>query len=76
MMVSGDGDGHWHRDSWTRSEQHRYEDRVSDELNGLRQDLKEQGNRILLMMGGLGLLAFLLPLVAPFIRQAFGGFGP
>lgn len=74
MMVPGDG--HWHRESWTREEQHRYEDKVSDELKALRADIRDLSTRLLLMLGGLGLLAFLLPLVAPFIRQALGSFGP
>lgn len=65
---------HTHPDYWTEVEQHRYEDRMAGELSDIKRELRTLGNRILLVMGALGLAAFILPLVAPFIRSVlFGG---
>lgn len=55
-------DDHFHPDAWTKGEQHRFEDRVSERLEKLE-------NRITLLVGGLGVLAFLIPVMAPFLRD-------
>ena len=72
-------DNHVHVDSWTRAEQHRFEDRmalelkdVSEEIGGVREEVRSLNNRITLMLGGLAILAFLLPIAAPFIRSLIG----
>lgn len=81
-MAAGEGGpqrrvtDHHHPDSWTRAEQHRYEDRIADELKELGAKMEGFSNRLTLILGGLAVLAFVLPLVAPFIRQALGFPGP
>lgn len=59
---------HYHPDSWSREEQHRFEDGLADELKEIRNELRGMGRSLLLLLGGLGLLAFVLPLIAPLIR--------
>jgi hypothetical protein len=66
------GEDHYHPDSWTKSEQHRFEDRVSDELRKVRADLEKLTIRLTYLLGGLAFLAFLLPLVAPLMRTVLG----
>jgi len=39
-------------------------------MHGIRAELRALANRVTLLLGGMALLAFLLPLVAPFIREA------
>lgn len=72
-------DNHVHTDAWTLAEQHRFEDRmavelkdVSEEIGGVREEVRSLNNRITLMLGGLAILAFLLPIAAPFIRGILG----
>ena len=71
---------HFHPEYWTENDQHRYEDKIAtqisglrgevkDELGGMREEVRALGNRITLILGGLALLAFLLPIAAPFIRS-------
>jgi len=60
---------HVHDEYWKESDQHRYEDRVANQLEGLGQEVAKLANRITLLMGALTILAFLLPIVAPFIRD-------
>jgi len=62
---------HVHLEYWEESQQHRYEDRMASELQQIRSEVKKLADRILLLMGALGLLAFVLPIAAPFIRQLF-----
>ena len=68
-----------HPEYWEESQQHRYEDRTSSELRQIREemshmrtDLKETANRVLMLFVGVGILAFVIPIVAPFIRQLLG----
>lgn len=63
---------HVHPDYWTRQEQHRREDRIDADIDDIRAELRGIGNRLTLMVGGIGVLAFLLPILAPFIRQWLG----
>jgi hypothetical protein len=71
---------HVHPEYWTEADQYRFEDRIAkevqavrremrEEMTGLREELGKLSYRITLMLGGLVLLAFLLPLIAPFIRD-------
>lgn len=81
-MAAGEGGprrrvtDHFHQEAWTRTEQHRYEDRITDELKEIGQKLDGFGTRLTYLFGGLAVLAFILPLVAPFLRQALGFLGP
>lgn len=63
---------HVHEGIWTTAQQHRFEDRVGDELEGLRADVRKIADRVTLLIGGVALLAFILPIVAPFIRSVIG----
>ena len=72
-------DNHVHMDAWTRAEQHRFEDRmanelkdVSEEIGGVRDEVRSLNNRMTMLLGGLAILAFLLPIAAPFIRSLIG----
>ena len=62
-------DQHVHPEYWTEHDQIRFEDRIVREMEGIRAEVKALTGRMTLLLGGLVLLAFLLPLVAPFIRD-------
>jgi hypothetical protein len=64
---------------WTEREHYRFEDRVGTELhevNARLDNLAERvdavANRLTLIIGGIAVLAFAMPLLAPFVRAAFG----
>jgi len=60
---------HSHPDYWEEAQQHRYEDRIAGELQGIKQEVSRLATRITMLMGAVAVLAFLLPLIAPFIRD-------
>lgn len=62
-------DGHNHPQYWEKTDQHRFEDRVSKELHEMRNDLEKLAGRVLLMFGGIAVLAFIIPLVIPMARN-------
>lgn len=60
-------------------DQHRYEDRQAEELRkirqemgGIRSDLKTVADRLLIVFAIGGLLVFVIPIIAPFVRSALG----
>jgi len=55
-------------DLWTKADHNRYEDRIALELHALREDVGRLTLRVTLMIGGVGVLGFILPLIAPFVR--------
>jgi hypothetical protein len=59
---------HYHPDSWTKQDQHRYEDKQSKSMDEIREELTKLRGQITLMLGAIGLVVFLLPIIAPFIR--------
>lgn len=59
---------HVHPDYWSRLEQHRHEDQVQADLKEIEKAVDRLTQRVTLLMGAIGLLAFVLPIVAPFIR--------
>jgi hypothetical protein len=61
---------HVHPEYWEEAQQHRYEDRLAEELQRIRKELARLGTTITLMMGALALLVFAIPVIAPFIRSA------
>ena len=63
---------HWHIEYQTHEEQIRYEARIEKHLDEIREELKNIGVRITLMLGALGIVAFLLPILAPFLRDLIG----
>ena len=64
-------DQHVHPEYWTESDQFRFEDRIGREIHALREEVRGIATRLTMMLGALALLAFLLPLIAPFIRSLF-----
>jgi hypothetical protein len=63
---------HWHVEFQTHEAQLRYEARMEKQLDEIRKELDVIANRMLLMMGGLGIVAFMLPIIAPFLRDLLG----
>ena len=60
---------HVHTEYWEQSEQHRFEDRIGKELNGIRTEVGKLRQQVTMIIGAIGILAFLLPIIAPFIRS-------
>lgn len=56
---------HFHPEYATEQDQHRMEDRINARLDRLE-------SRMTMLMGGLGVLAFLIPIVTPFVRGLLG----
>jgi hypothetical protein len=68
-------DDHNHPEYWTEDAHHRFESRTATEMERLRVEVEkvetkvgELTTRITLMLGALGLIAFLLPIISPFVR--------
>lgn len=59
---------HIHPDSWSKSDHNRFEDRMNDELTKIEKAIGSLTTRVTLMLGGLTLIAILLPVISPFIR--------
>lgn len=64
--------GHVHPDLWSKSDQHRYEDQTSAKLSEVEKAVDRLTQRVTLLMGAIGLLVFILPIAAPFIRGFLG----
>lgn len=76
-MTLGGGHRHYmpehtHHELWSKADHERFEDKLEDRLERMDDDIKGLGNRITLLLGALGLIAFLLPIIAPFIRLFLG----
>lgn len=63
---------HWHPEYWTTDQHHRFEDRVSAEIKELEVAIDKLTYRVTMMLGGLTLIALLLPILAPFMRAILG----
>lgn len=59
---------HIHPDSWSKADHHRFEDRMNEELTKIEKAIGSLTTRVTLMIGGLTLIAILLPVISPFIR--------
>ena len=70
-MTRGPGN-HYHPDLWSRDAQHRYEDRMASEIQALERAVEKLTQRVTLLMGAIGLIVFILPIAAPFIRGVLG----
>jgi len=66
------GNGHYHPDLWTVDQQHRYEDRTKAELEKLEQAIDRLTQRVTMLLGGIGLLVFVIPIVSPWVRTFVG----
>jgi len=53
-------------------QQHRYEDRIKDELESLERAVDRLTQRVTMLLGGIGLLVFVIPIVSPWIRSFVG----
>lgn len=60
---------HYHPESWSRDDQHRFEDRITGELREIRTDLEKLASRVLMIFGGIAVLAFIIPLLVPLLRE-------
>jgi len=45
---------------------------MSEEFRDLRNSVERLTNRVTLLMGAIGLLIFIIPIAAPFIRSLLG----
>ena len=63
---------HVHPEYWTEHEHEVFESRMADELEGLRSDVKSLSWRVAVVLGGVGVLAFLGPLAAELILRWAG----
>jgi hypothetical protein len=66
--MARNGEDHVHPDYWKAEQHYRYEDRMHKEFENLERAVDSLKTRITLMIGGLMLVAFLLPVIAPFVR--------
>lgn len=64
-------DDHNHPEYWAREDHFRFEQRMQTELEKIEKAVETLTSRITLMLGGLTLIAILLPVLAPFIRDLF-----
>jgi len=63
---------HVHTENWTRAEQHRYEDLTRAQMDKLEKAVDRLTTRVTMLMGGIGLLVFVVPIVSPWIRGLVG----
>jgi hypothetical protein len=66
---------HIHQEYWRETEQHRYEEEAARRFQRIEAAIEKLTQRITYLMGAIGLLLFLLPIIAPYIRE-FLGVGP
>lgn len=66
------GDDHHHLDMWSKEEHRLFEDKLDKRFAAFQAHIDRLNTRITLMLGALGLIAFLLPIVAPFLRAIIG----
>jgi uncharacterized membrane protein len=63
---------HIHQEYWRETDQHRHEDEITQRFSRIEQAIERLTNRITLLFGAIGLLLFVLPILAPFIRDFLG----
>lgn len=63
---------HFHPEMWTRPEQHRHEDTMSERVKEIEDKLDALATRLTMMMGAIALLVFILTFFAPLIRSFIG----
>jgi hypothetical protein len=63
---------HVHVEYWTEEDHHRFENRVSTELKELRSEVHALGQRMGWLLGGLGVVIFIVNIIATiYIRASF-----
>ena len=70
-MTRGPGNHH-HPDLWTREDHRWYEERVQRDMQDLRESVDKLTQRVTYLLGAIGLMVFVLPIAAPFIRGFLG----
>lgn len=65
-------DDHVHPEYWTGEAHNRFEDRVTRELHELRAAVTALTLRLTVLLSVIGFLAFLIPILAPYLRRLFG----
>jgi hypothetical protein len=60
---------HIHQEYWRESEQHRYEQEMNERLKGIEAAVRTLTQRLTYLAGAIGVLVFLIPVLAPFIRD-------
>lgn len=65
----GTGLDHFHPEYWGKDDHWRFEERVQSEIHSLERAVEKLTTRVTLMLGGLTLVAVLLPVIAPFVRS-------
>jgi hypothetical protein len=68
MTRRGPVHDHNHPELWEKADHYRFEARMQTELKEIEAAVSKLTTRITLMLGGLTLIAVLLPVIAPFIR--------
>jgi hypothetical protein len=63
---------HIHQEYWRETEQHRYEADAADRFKRIEAAIEKLTQRITYLFGAIGLLLFLLPIIAPYIRDFLG----
>lgn len=71
-MTQLPGNGHVHPESWSKTDHNRFEDRMNTELEKIESAIESLTHRVTLMLGGLTLVAVLLPIISPFVRAWIG----
>lgn len=63
---------HVHPEYWTEEDHHRFENRVSAEIKELKSEVHSLGNRLTLLLGGLGVVIFVVNImVTVYLRMTF-----
>lgn len=63
---------HHHEQYWLREAQYRYEERIGRDIEALEREVRRQGDRLTVIVAIIGFLAFVAPIVAPFLRSLVG----
>lgn len=63
---------HIHPEYWTEADHQHFESQISGELKELRKDVEKLGTRLTWLFGGISLGAFLITILAPFVRIFLG----
>lgn len=58
--------------SWTRHDQERFEDRIAKEIHELRVDVQNLATRFAWLLGGLGVLVFVVNIAATIYLRSAG----
>lgn len=63
---------HIHPEYWTQHDHERFEDRIAIEIRSLHSSVDKMNNRLTLLFGGIAVIGFVIPVIAPFIQKILG----